>query len=275
MRAMDLAMLHHHMQEAPPSQITPIPVEWSGCLRWASAVPLSGILLLGRETPLRTSPIIPLYPIDKSPLVRLCLYGNGHRPAAALEITGVKMDSFTFNKIAGAVLSGLLLMVALRTGIEMFYPKGDANISKGMIVVTSAPVPAAAPAAAPAATEQQDPPVSTLLASATPSAGETAMKQCATCHTWTKGGGNKLGPNLYDVVGRDIGKEPGFSYSAAVAGKGGKWTFQDLYEWIKNPKGFIPGNKMAFGGVKDPKERANIIAYLDQQAGKPVPLPQK
>jgi cytochrome c len=183
------------------------------------------------------------------------------------------MDSFYFNKVAGAVLGSLLLMVGLRTGIEMFYPKGTENLSKGKIVLTSTPIPEEKPAAAPA--EKQDPPVDTVLASANSETGQSDMKQCAACHSWTKGGGNKIGPNLYDVVGRDIGKEPGFSYSSGVAQKGGKWTFADLYGWLKNPKAFIPGTKMAFAGVKDPKERADIIAFLDKQADKPVPLPQK
>ncbi len=183
------------------------------------------------------------------------------------------MDSLYFNKIAGAVLASLLLMVGLRTGIEIFYPKGTANLSKGNIVVV--PVATAASEASAAAPAEQDPPVSTLLASANADAGQSAMKQCAACHSWTKGGGNKVGPNLYDVVGRDIGKEAGFAYSTAVAQKGGKWSFDDLYQWLKNPKAFIVGNKMGFPGVKDPKERANIIAYLDKQADSPVPLPQK
>jgi cytochrome c len=182
------------------------------------------------------------------------------------------MDSFYLNKVAGAVLSGLLLMVGLRTGIEMFYPKGTSS-SKSETVIPSAHGPGPAAGAAPA--ETQEPPVDSLLASAKPDAGQSAMKQCAACHTWTKGGGNKQGPNLYDVVGRDVGKEAGFAYSSAVAQKGGKWSFENLYHWLKNPKAFIPGNKMAFPGVKDPKERANIIAYLEKQADNPVPLPQK
>jgi cytochrome c len=179
------------------------------------------------------------------------------------------MDSFYINKIAGAVLSGLLLMVGLRTGIEMFYPKGTAS-SKGDTVISST-----GHTPGPAQAETQDPPVDTLLASANADAGQTAIKQCAACHSWTKGGGNKMGPNLYDIVGREVGKEAGFTYSSAVVQKGGKWSFEDLYQWLKNPKGFIPGNKMSFAGVKDPKERANIIAYLDKQADNPVPLPKK
>jgi cytochrome c len=182
------------------------------------------------------------------------------------------MDSFTFNKIAGAVLASLLLMVGLRTGIQMFYPTGKENLSKGPIHIVDVATHSNAPASAEAPAATQDPPVATLLASANAAAGEAAMKACGTCHSWTKGSGNKVGPNLYGVVDRDIGKEPGFTFSSALAGKGGKWTFDNLYDWIKNPKGFVAGNKMAFGGVKDPKERANIIAYLDKQSDSPVPL---
>src|SRR5579883_2631955 len=152
------------------------------------------------------------------------------------------MDSFYYNKVAGAVLASLLLMVGLRTGINLFYPRGDENLSKGRIIVTSAPLPSQQASAA--KEEMPDPPVETLLATANLQAGENDMKQCAACHSWTKGGANKIGPNLYGVVDREIGKEPGFAYSSALQKKGGKWTFDDLYQWIKNPRAFIPGNKM-------------------------------
>jgi cytochrome c len=188
--------------------------------------------------------------------------------------TKTSTPGYSFNSIAGAVLASLLVLVGIRTGIELFYPEGTANLSKGKIVV--APEAAKAPEATAAAKpEEKEPPVETLLASADAAAGEKSAKACAACHNWAKGAGTKIGPDLYGVVGRDIGKEPGFSYSEALQKKGGKWTFDTLYEWIKDPKAFAPGNKMAFAGVKDSKERANIIAFLDKQGDKPVPLSQK
>jgi cytochrome c len=185
------------------------------------------------------------------------------------------MDSFYFNKVAGAVLASLLVLVGVNTAIHLFYPKGTANLSKGHIVIAPE---AAAPAPAtpgPAKPEEKEPPVAGLLATANVEAGQNAAKACGACHNFAKGAGAKVGPDLYGIVGRDIGKEPGFSYSSALQSKGGKWTFQDLYEWIKDPKAFIPGNKMAFGGIKNPQERANIIAFLNKQSENPVALTQK
>ena len=104
---------------------------------------------------------------------------------------------------------------------------------------------------APAQPEEKEPPVDSLLASANVEAGQNAAKACGACHNFAKGAGAKVGPDLYAVVDRNIGSEPGFSYSSALQKhKADKWTFQTLYEWIKNPKAFIPGNNMGFPGIK-------------------------
>lgn len=191
------------------------------------------------------------------------------------------MEGIYYNKIAGAVLFSLLVLVGLRSFVEILYPKGEDNLSKGTIVVTQNPPQAAgapgkeAGAEEAAAAPQQEPPVDVALADASADAGAAAVKPCKTCHSFDKGGGNKVGPNLWGVVGRDIGKEPGFSYSEAFQHKGGQWTFEELYKYLKNPKAEIPGNKMLFNGVPNPQQRANIIAYLDKQSDSPLPLPKK
>ena len=186
------------------------------------------------------------------------------------------MNTFYFNKVAGAVLASLLVLVGVNTAIHLFYPKGTANLSKGRIVVAPEAAAPASTTPAPAKPEEKDPPVESLLASANSEAGQNAAKACGACHNFAKGAGAKVGPDLYGVVDRTIGSEPGFSYSSALQQhKSEKWTFQNLYEWIKNPKAFIPGNNMGFAGIKNPQERANIIAFLDKQSDNPVPLPQK
>ena len=94
-----------------------------------------------------------------------------------------------------------------------------------------------------------DPPVEALLADASVERGKSASAQCIACHTFEKGGPNRVGPNLFGVVGRKKDAAPGFNYSAAMKKQSGSWTFQDLYEFIKNPKGMVPGTNMTFGGI--------------------------
>src|SRR5690606_25330067 len=109
-------------------------------------------------------------------------------------------------------------------------------------------------------------PIAELLASADPKAGQSAVKKCVTCHTFGKGEPNRVGPNLYGVVGREKGSYEGFAYSDAIKSKGGTWTFEDLNAFIRNPKGFAPGTKMSYAGDKRDSDRANIIAYLNQNS---------
>jgi cytochrome c len=185
------------------------------------------------------------------------------------------MDSFYLNKIAGAILSSLLVIVGVRTFGTILYPKGDYNVSRGTITVTQNPVGAQAEAKPAAEKGADEPPINVLLASANVDAGQAAAKKCAACHVWDQSNRNNVGPGLHGVVGRPIAKHEGFQYSSALAGKGGNWDFEALNGFIKNPKGWAPGTKMAFAGVNDPKERANIIAFLNQQSDSPKPLPGK
>ncbi len=186
------------------------------------------------------------------------------------------MNSFTTNKIAGGVLSSLLVLVGVHTAIQLFYPKGTANLSKGHIVVAPEAAPPAATTPVAAKPEEKEPPVESFLASANAEAGKKDAKVCGACHNFEKGAGAKVGPDLYGVVDRNVASMPGFSYSSALQQhKADKWTFQNLYEWIKNPKAFIAGNNMGFAGIKNPQERADIIAFLNKDSDQPVPLPQK
>lgn len=98
-------------------------------------------------------------------------------------------------------------------------------------------------------------------------AGKRAFLKCAACHSIAKGAPNKIGPNLFGVVGRKAGTAPGFRYSAAMKAKGAaiKWDAPTLDKWLARPSAVIPGTSMAFGGVPNAAERASIIAYLKKQ----------
>ncbi len=121
--------------------------------------------------------------------------------------------------------------------------------------------------------EAADPPVAAVLATADAAAGAKLFGKCAACHSIAQGGANMIGPNLYATVGEAIATgKGGYAFSDALKGKGGNWTFDNLYLWLKSPRTFAPGTKMTFAGMSAPQDRANIIAYLNAQ-GSNVPLP--
>jgi cytochrome c len=93
-------------------------------------------------------------------------------------------------------------------------------------------------------------------------AGQGIFSRCAACHTVQKGGANGLGPDLFGVVGRKAGSKPDFSYSGAMKNAGFTWTPQKLDAYIAHPAEVVPGNRMAFAGIPDAKQRADVVAYL-------------
>lgn len=116
-------------------------------------------------------------------------------------------------------------------------------------------------------------PIAARLQTADAAAGEAVFRKCGACHTAVQGGPNGLGPNLWGVVGSHVGAHAaGYSYSEALRGKGGEWNFDNLDAWLRSPRQFAPGTKMTFAGLSNPEERANLIAWLNQQ-GSNLPLP--
>jgi cytochrome c len=93
--------------------------------------------------------------------------------------------------------------------------------------------------------------------------GADVSKKCVVCHTFEKGGVNKIGPNLFAIVGRAAGTAPGYNYSTAMKDSGLTWTHENLAEYLANPKKKVPGDKMSFAGISNPDQIADLIAYLD------------
>lgn len=114
-----------------------------------------------------------------------------------------------------------------------------------------------------------------MLATADVAAGETiAKRQCVSCHTFTDGGKNGVGPNVYNTLGQPRGEgRGGFNFSAALKGKAGAWGYEDLNAWLHKPSAYAPGTRMAFAGLNSEKQRADLIAYLRTLSASPVPLP--
>lgn len=119
--------------------------------------------------------------------------------------------------------------------------------------------------------EDAGPDLGTLLASADASAGEAVFARCSACHTMEQGGANGVGPNLYGSMGKAIGGvAPGYAYSSALSGHGGQWTWENMDDWLTNPRSFASGTKMSFAGLGNPEDRANLMEYLASYGGAPA-----
>ena len=177
------------------------------------------------------------------------------------------MDSFELNKILGAILGTcLVLLVTSFTAGAIFAPVMPEKPGFE-IAVKEAPEAGGKEAAAPSE------PIEKLLQTASAEKGAAAAKKCGACHTFEKGGPNRVGPNLFGILNEKRGEGRGFNFSAAMKAKGGTWTYDDLNKFIANPKGFVPGTAMGFAGIPKDSERADVIAYLRTLADNPAPLP--
>ena len=203
--------------------------------------------------------------LDKQPGTA---YFPRHQVFLCYESASMNLET---NKIIGAIVLALLIAsVAGFVARESMEPEA---LDKPAYPVDQLKIATAAPTTAAPAAAVIDP-IDGLLAAADVAAGQKVAKQCLACHTFEKGAQAKVGPNLWGIVGNVHAHMEGFSYSDAMkALHDKKWTYDELNHFLYNPKAYISGTKMALAGVRDTKDRANLVAWLRTLADTPEPLP--
>lgn len=175
------------------------------------------------------------------------------------------MSGLDFKKIAGAIVAvALVAMVIGIIGDTLVHPRKQ----KAATMTFAAKAPAAPKEVAKAI------PVAIRLATANAAKGKKVSAKCKSCHDLTAKKKVRIGPPLWDIVQAGKGGTGKYKYSSAMSGMGGKWSYEDLDAFLASPKGFMRGTKMAFPGIKNAKDRANLIAFLRSLSNAPKPMPQ-
>ena len=179
------------------------------------------------------------------------------------------MDSFELNKIFAAILIVILLVFGLDAIVDRVFevkklenPAYKVDVEEKSMANTSETI-----------TDGEKFDVAALMSKGNLSDGEKVFKKCAACHSIKKDGRNKIGPALYNVVGRAVGGVSDYKYSKALASYGKNWTFEELNGFLIKPATYLKGTKMAYAGLKKETDRASVIIYLNQKGDNPTPLP--
>jgi cytochrome c len=180
------------------------------------------------------------------------------------------MKNLETNKIAAAILlAGLIALTSGKIADFLYHPQESETRGFKVEVATEES------ATGDVEKEEEVVDIAALMANASSDNGAKLFKKCAACHGTEKGGANKVGPNLYGVLGAAKAHHAGYAYSSALKEKGGNWGYNELFEFLKKPKDFAPGTKMTFAGIKKPAQIADIVAYLRTHNDTPPALPAK
>ncbi len=174
------------------------------------------------------------------------------------------MNSFEINKIVAAIIVTVLIVYGIGKISDVIYDK-DSDVVAYKI---EAPEDSTIQASAETSTN-----ISALLALGDVANGEKQFKKCKACHSIKQGGGNKIGPKLWNVMFRPIGSIADYKYSKALSSYGKEWSWEEMNGFLIKPAKWIKGNKMGFAGLKDEKDRASVILYLNQNSDNPKELP--
>ena len=182
------------------------------------------------------------------------------------------MSGFEINKILASILVAIIIFVIIGFAGNFIVKIND---SESLVKAYKIDLPetSADSTIQKATNDEMVESVSSLLASASLEMGEKIFKKCGSCHNYKKGSKSKIGPNLWDLINRPKASVSGFAYSKSLSEYGGKWTFEELNEFLYKPKEYISGTKMNFAGLKNVEDRANLILWLKQQSDNPIPLP--
>ena len=178
------------------------------------------------------------------------------------------MDSFEINKIVAAILMVALLVIGIGKLSSIIFHVEKPKMPGYLVEVSQ--VASSSNAETENVEDKVD--ISSLMAMGDVVSGEKVFKKCAACHSINKGGKNKIGPALYDVVGRKVGDISDYKYSKALAAYGKEWTFEELNGFLIKPAKWVKGTKMAYAGLRKEKDRASVIKYLNENSDNPLPL---
>ena len=179
------------------------------------------------------------------------------------------MDSFELNKIIAAILMVALLVIGLgKVADSVFYVKKPKKPGYQVEVESQL---ASGTSETANVVEKID--IAAIMTLGDVTSGEKIFKKCVACHSINKGGKNKIGPALYNVVGRTVGGVDDYKYSKTLASYGKDWTFEELNGFLQKPATYLKGTKMSYAGLRKEKNRASVIKYLNQNSDSPKPLP--
>ena len=178
------------------------------------------------------------------------------------------MDSFELNKIIGAILLVALLVIGVGKVSNLVF-----KVNKPEKAGYEVEVETIQAKNLPEEEVKEEVDIASILSMGDLAHGEKVFKKCAACHSIKSGGGNKIGPALYNVVGRKVGILNDYKYSKALAEYGKNWSFEELNGFLLKPKNWIKGTKMAYAGLRKEKDRGSVILYLNKYSDNPLPLP--